>query len=283
MAERPLEAGIHRDLSGQMDYGEYLRLDVLLRAQEPRSSPVHHDEMLFIVQHHVSELWMKLVIHELTEAIRLVREDQLEGSFKVLARVKLIQHQLFDMWGVLETLTPSEYVQFRHVLGKASGFQSAQYRTIEFLLGNKSEASLASHQHHAERHAALERVLRAPSLYDEFLRHMHKRGLKLPKEDVERDWSKPRETSEAVITALKQVYEDTVRWWDVYEMAEKLMDVDESFQLWRFRHMRTVHRIIGNKMGTGGSSGVAFLRAMLDHVFFPELWEVRTRIERKEG
>ncbi len=283
MSERPLEAGIHRDLSGQMDYGEYLRLDVLLRAQEPRSSPVHHDEMLFIVQHHVSELWMKLVIHELTEAIRLVREDQLEGSFKVLARVKLIQHQLFDMWGVLETLTPSEYVQFRHVLGKASGFQSVQYRTIEFLLGNKSEASMAAHKHHQERHAALEKVLRAPSLYDEFLRHMHKRGLTLPKEDVERDWSKPRESSGAVITALKQVYEDPERWWDVYEMAEKLMDVDESFQLWRFRHMRTVHRIIGNKMGTGGSSGVAFLRAMLDHVFFPELWEVRTRIERKEG
>lgn len=283
MSERPLEAGIHRDLSGQMDYGEYLRLEVLLRAQEPRSSPVHHDEMLFIVQHHVSELWMKLVIHELTEAIRLVREDQLEGSFKVLARVKLIQHQLFDMWGILETLTPSEYVEFRHVLGKASGFQSVQYRTIEFLLGNKSEASLAAHRHHPERHAALETVLRAPSLYDEFLRHMHKRGLSLPREDVERDWSKPREMSLPVISALKQVYEDRARWWDVYEMAEKLMDVDESFQLWRFRHMRTVHRIIGNKMGTGGSSGVAFLRAMLDHVFFPELWEVRTQIERKEG
>lgn len=278
---REMEKGIHTDFARAMTYGDYLQLDTLLSAQRPLSNPVHHDEMLFIVQHHVSELWMKLVIHELTWAVDGVKRGDLEPVFKVLARVKLIQQQLFEMWGVLETLTPSEYVQFRDVLGRASGFQSIQYRKIEFLLGNKEAAAVEVHKARPEVYEDLKKLLHAPSLYDEVLRHMARRGLPIPAEVIERDWSKPYVAHPGVVVALKQIYEDTERWWDLYEMAEKLVDVEEHFQLWRFRHMKTVHRIIGHKKGTGGSSGVAFLRAALDHVFFPELWDVRTEVENK--
>ena len=283
MHERPLEPGIHRDFRGEMTYAAYLHLDTLLSAQRPLSTPVHHDEMLFIVQHHVSELWMKLVIHELEAAIAGVRRDDLEPVFKILARVKLIQQQLYDMWGVLETLTPSEYVQFRDVLGHSSGFQSAQYRKIEFLLGNKHAGMIEVHRHDPAAVAELTALLERPSLYDEFLRHLARRGLPVPAEDVERDWREPRPEggSKAVVAVFKTVYENPGTWWDVYEMAEKLMDVEQAFQQWRFRHMKTVHRIIGLKRGTGGSSGVTFLRRMLDHVFFPELWDVRTEIEKR--
>lgn len=283
MDQRPLEPGIHRDFRGEMTYSTYLDLATLLSAQKPLSRPVHHDEMLFIIQHHVSELWMKLVIHEMEEAIAAVARDQLEPAFKVLARVKLIQQQLFNMWAVLETLTPSEYVEFRGVLQHASGFQSVQYRKIEFLMGNKHPGMIEVHRHDPSAVAELEALLARPSLYDEFLRHMARRGLPVPPQDADRDWREPRPQagSRGVLDALKIVYENPDTWWDVYEMAEKLVDVEQAFQLWRFRHMKTVQRIIGHKRGTGGSSGVGFLRQMVDHTFFPELWDVRTEIERR--
>ncbi len=279
MAQRDLEAGIHRDFRDRMTYSEYLRLDMILGAQQPLSNPPHHDEMLFIIQHQTSELWMKLVIHELTEAIEYIKRDEMESCFKILARVKRIQEQLFNQWAVLETLTPSEYVQFRGVLGNASGFQSVQYRAIEFLLGNKSPRSLEVHKDRPEAYEFLKGILERPSLYDEYLRLLARRGLPVPKDRVERDWSLPYESSEGVEAVFKTIYENPDKWWDAYEMAEKLLDVEQYFQMWRFRHLKTVHRIIGLKKGTGGSSGVEFLRRALDLVFFPELWDVRTLIE----
>lgn len=281
MGSREMEAGVHRDFSKDMNYADYLCLEQLLSAQKPVSRPEHHDEMLFIIQHQTSELWMKLVIHELSAAIRGVQRDEIEPVFKVLARVKQIQQQLFEQWAVLETLTPSEYVQFRHMLGRASGFQSVQYRMIEFLLGNKDAPAVEVHKSRGPDYERLLALLRAPSLYDEFLRYIHRRGLPVPAERVERDWTLPYEPHPGVMAAFKTIYENTEQWWDLYEMSEKLVDVEQQFQLWRFRHMKTVHRIIGLKTGTGGSSGVAFLRKALDQVFFPELWDVRTLIERK--
>ena len=234
--------------------------------------------MLFIIQHQTSELWMKLVIHELRAAITFVRADQLEPSFKILARVKHIQSQLFDQWAVLETLTPTEYAQFRGVLGRASGFQSHQYRAIEFLLGNKDRDAIRVFTHTPSIHAELEATLAAPSLYDEFLRHLHRRGMAIPDAVAERDFSLPYEPSDAVTAVLKEIYENPGGHWDAYEMAEKLVDIDQSFALWRFRHMKTVERIIGHKRGTGGSSGVGFLKQAVEIRMFPELWDVRTVI-----
>jgi tryptophan 2,3-dioxygenase len=279
VAQRDLEAGIHRDFRDRMTYSDYLRLDLILGAQETLSKPPHHDEMLFIIQHQTSELWMKLVIHELTEAIEYIKRDELESCFKILARVKRIQEQLFNQWAVLETLTPSEYVQFRGVLGNSSGFQSVQYRAIEFLLGNKSPRSLEVHKDRPEAYEFLKGILERPSLYDEYLRLLSRRGLPVPQDRVERDWSQPYEPSESVEAVFKTIYENPEKWWDAYEMAEKLLDVEQYFQMWRFRHLKTVHRIIGLKKGTGGSSGVEFLRRALDLVFFPELWDVRTLID----
>jgi tryptophan 2,3-dioxygenase len=247
------------------DYGGYLALDVLLSAQRPRSQ--HHDEMLFIIQHQTSELWMKLMIHELAAAVAHVQADRLAPCFKILARVKQIQRQLFEQWAVLETLTPSEYLKFRDVLGPASGLQSVQFRAIEFLLGNKSGA-----------HKEPEGLLRAPSLYDEFLRHLARRGMPVPAERVERDWSQPYERHPGVVTVFKTVYENTNKYWAEYDMCEKLVDVEENFQLWRFRHVKTVERVIGFKRGTGGSAGVAFLRQTLETPLFPELIDVRTQL-----
>src|SRR6266513_4914169 len=278
-APRSLEPGIVTDLRDRLTYGGYLQLDRLLSAQQPLSAlggaTARHDEMLFIIQHQVAELWMKLMIHELKAARDFVRADALEPSFKILARVKLIQKQLFEQWAVLETLTPSEYEGFRSSLGSSSGFQSAQYRAIEFLLGNKHRALLDVFRYDPAIHAELTALLEAPSLYDEFLRHLSRRGLSVPVGCIERDWSQPHQRNAELVQVFKLIYDQPEKYWDAYEMAEKLVDVEESFQLWRFRHLKTVERIIGHKPGTGGSSGVNFLKNVLGHTFFPELIDVR--------
>ncbi len=285
MTTRDLEPGLVTDLTNRLTYAGYLRLDRLLSAQTPlsgtASSPPRHDEMLFIIQHQTSELWLKLMIHELKAATGFVRADRLDACFKILARVKLIQKQLFEQWAVLETLTPSEYEAFRPTLGSASGFQSAQYRAVEFLLGNKHAATLDVFRYDAPMHAELSQLLRTPSLYDEYLRHLARRGLPVPGECIERDWSQPYVRHPDLVAVFKTIYDDPETWWDAYEMAEKLVDVEESFQLWRFRHLKTVERIIGYKTGTGGSSGVGFLKRALEHTFFPELIDVRTVIGAK--
>ena len=277
-----LEPGIHTDLRDRLTYGGYLQLDRLLSSQQPLSAigggAARHDEMLFIIQHQVAELWMKLMIHELKAACDSVRADALEPTFKILARVKLIQKQLFEQWAVLETLTPSEYEGIRPALGASSGFQSAQYRAIEFLLGNKSAAMLDVFRHDAAALAELEALLVAPSLYDEFLRHLARRGLPVPPACLDRDVTEPYVRHRDLVPVFKTIYADPRHWWDAYDMCEKLVDVEEAFQLWRFRHMKTVERIIGHKTGTGGSSGVAFLKRALEHSFFPELIDVRTEI-----
>ncbi len=282
MPPRELEPTIVTDLENRLSYGGYLQLDRLLSCQQPLSgvdgAPARHDEMLFIIQHQVSELWMKLMIHELSVALRHVSADELEPTFKILARVRLIQNQLFEQWAVLETLTPFEYHGFRPTLGTSSGFQSVQYRAIEFLLGNKQAAMLDVFRHDPPAFAMLDALLRAPSLYDEFLRYLARRGLPVPASCLERDFTKPYVRNPDLIPVFKTVYEDPTRWWDAYAMCEKLLDVEESFQLWRFRHMKTVERVIGHKTGTGGSSGVSFLKRAVDQSFFPELIDVRTVI-----
>lgn len=280
MTSREFEATIETDFSKKLDYGGYLHLDQILSAQKPLKTPPHHDEMLFIVQHQTSELWMKLAIHELRAAVEHVKVDRLEPCFKILSRVKQIQRMLFEQWAVLETLTPSEYAQFRGVFGNASGLQSYQNRMIEFLFGNKDERALAVFKHQPEIYAELESLLNRPSLYDEFLRHLARRGFMLPPDTLERDWSKPYEERPEVIAAFKKIYDSPELYWDAYEMCEKLVDVEEQFALWRFRHVKTVERIIGFKTGSGGSSGVPFLRKGLEIRLFPELWDVRTEIGR---
>jgi tryptophan 2,3-dioxygenase len=278
MNRRDLEPGIITDLAGRTTYGDYLQLDRLLSAQVPRSQPPHHDELLFIIQHQTSELWMKLLIHELSACIRYVQADRLEPSFKIFARVAHIQRMLFEQWSVLETLTPNEYLEFRDTLGSASGFQSFQYRAVEFLLGNKDPDALRPFAHVPAVHAELERLLESPGLYDEFLRHLSRKGHAVPQGHVQRDWRQPYEKSPEVVEVFRRIYEDPEAHWDAYEMCEKLVDTEERFQLWRYRHMMTVMRIIGFKHGTGGSSGVGFLRKALDLRFFPELWDVRTEL-----
>jgi tryptophan 2,3-dioxygenase len=277
----PDDPGIITTLAADTSYGGYLSLDRLLSAQHPRSSPPHHDEMLFIIQHQTSELWMKLLIHELSAAIEHVRADRLDPCFKILARAKQVQRQLFEQWAVLETLTPSEYAQFRDVLGPASGLQSYQFRAIEFLLGNKNPRMLEVHRHDPAIHAWLKGLMERPSLYDEFLRLLARRGLPVPPECVEREWSQPYRKHDGVVAAFKVIYEDPRTHWDAYDMCEKLVDVEENFQLWRFRHIKTVERVIGFKRGTGGTAGVSFLKKTLDAALFPELLEVRTEIGRR--
>jgi len=274
--ERTLEDTITTDLAGQMTYASYLDLPTLLDAQHPVSD--HHDELLFIVQHQVTELWLKLMIHELRSAMTLLRADELAPVLKRLARVKHIQSQIFEQWAVLATLTPSEYAQFRGRLGSASDFQSHQYRTLEFLLGNKNPAMLKVFAHDAAAHDSLAADLAAPSLYDEFLRYLARHGHDVPAESTERDWRQPYTPSDGVVDVFRLVYNDPKQHWQAYETAEELVDVEQNFQLWRFRHMTTVQRIIGNKRGTGGSSGVGFLKRALDLTFFPELIAVRTEI-----
>ena len=275
---REVEAGVTRDLRGRLTYAGYLDLPKLLDAQHPLSEPEHHDELLFIIQHQTSELWMRLIIHELDAVLSALSIDDLGPAQKGLARVKQIQRQLFEQWGVLATLTPSEYVKFRDVLGPASGFQSLQYRLIEFQLGNKNRQMLEVFAHSEPDLARLTAVLEAPSLYDEFLRHLARRDYRVPEDLLDRDFSEPHRRREDLLPVFKAIYDAPKRDWEAYEMCEALVDVEESFQLWRFRHMKTVQRIIGYKRGTGGSSGVGFLRAALDLTFFPELLDVRTEI-----
>ena len=276
--QRELESGIRVDLRDRLTYGGYLQLDQLLSAQKPLSSPAHHDEMLFIVQHHVSELWMKLLIHELKAAVAHLQADDIDACLKILARVKQIQRQLFEQWAVLETLTPSEYLEFRGVLGPASGFQSLQYRLVEFLLGNKNAQMIDVFAHDPAQQQVLRDALDAPSLYDEFLRHLARGGHAIPAACLDRDWSQPHQRNAELIPALRKIYEHADEFWADYHLCEQLVDVEESFQLWRFRHMKTVERIIGYKRGTGGSSGVGFLKKALELTFFPELLDVRTSI-----
>ena len=273
---RPIEDGVTTDLADQQSYGSYLRLDLLLAAQQPVSH--HHDELLFIVAHQVTELWLKLLVHELRSACVLFAADDLPPALKRLARVKHIQKQLVEQWSVLATLTPVEYAQFRGELGAASGFQSLQYRTVEFLLGNKNAAMLDVFAHDPASRASLAADLGAPSLYDEFLRALARAGHPVPREVLERDGTQPYQAHPGVEAVLQGIYAEPALHWSAYETAEELVDVEESFQLWRFRHVKTVERVIGFKRGTGGSSGVAFLRKALELTFFPELMSVRTQI-----
>ena len=274
--QRTVEPTIIRDFSGKLSYAGYLSLEGLFAQQRPLSQPPHHDEMLFIIQHQVAELWIKLILHELSAAIEHIRHDRIPPTLKVLSRVKLIQMQLFDQWAVLETLTPSEYMEFRGVLGNASGFQSFQYRKLEFLLGNKNPETIQVFAHDRAVYEDLLRALNSPSLYDEFLRYLARRGYTIPRECVERDWSTPHIRNEAIIDIFREIYRNAKEHWEAYEMCEKLVDMEEYFQLWRFRHLKTVERIIGFRRGTGGSSGVAFLRQALELTFFPELLASRT-------
>jgi tryptophan 2,3-dioxygenase len=262
------------DFSQSMSYGDYLHLDEILNAQQPLSPA--HDEMLFIVQHQTSELWMKLMLHELRAAIICVASEQLPDAFKMLARVTRIMEQLVGAWTVLSTMTPPEYTAMRPYLASSSGFQSAQYRCIEFALGNKNPAMLKPHAHRPDLLAQVEAAWRAPSLYDEALRLLAKRGLDVPANHLERDWTLPYQASESVEAAWLVVYRDSKAHWDLYQLGEKLIDIEDAFRLWRFRHVTTVERIIGFKRGTGGTGGVSYLRKMLDVVLFPEIWKLRT-------
>ena len=275
---RPLEDGIVRDLSGRLSYGGYLQLETLLSAQRPVSEPEHHDELLFIIQHQTTELWLKLVLHELRSACGWLRKDNLGAALKAIARVKHIQKTLTEQWSVLATLTPHEYAQFRGFLGHASGFQSWQYRAVEFALGNKNAAMLPVFDAEPEAQAQLRAVLEAPSLYDEFLRYLARHGYAVPAEVLERDVTAAHTFCDGLVPLFKEIYEQAEQHWAAYETCEELVDLEDNFQLWRFRHLRTVQRTIGFKTGTGGSSGVGFLRRALDLTFFPELFAVRTEI-----
>ncbi|MEV6303957.1 tryptophan 2,3-dioxygenase [Actinoplanes sp. NPDC051861] len=277
-AQRPLEDGIVRDFKVNLSYGEYLHLDEILNAQHPVSVPEHHDELLFILQHQTSELWLKLIIHELRAVQEYLSKDELRPALKGLARVKHIQRTLTEQWSVLATLTPTEYAEFRSFLGTSSGFQSYQYRAIEFLLGNKDRHMLAIFDDHPPARALLEEALGTPSVYDEFLHFLARRGHQVPVEILQRDVTEPYEYQPDLVPVFQQIYENAEANWDVYEACEELVDLEENFQLWRFRHLKTVERTIGFKRGTGGSSGVSFLKAALDLTFFPELYAVRTEI-----
>lgn len=278
MKKRKLEKSVHTNLSRDDDYTGYLQLDKLLDAQLPLSNPVHHDEMLFIIQHQVAELWIKLLIHEVGGAIAHLRNDELRQAVKNLARVRHIQSQLYNQWKVLDTLTPSEYAEFRHVFGTASGLQSAQYRILEFILGNKSHSTMAVYEHQPEWYAKLVSAMTAPSLYEEFLMYLARRGMPVPKHAIDRDFGENRDEDDEVVAVLRTIYENRSTHWSRYEACEALMDIANNFQFWRFHHMKTVERIIGHKAGSGGSSGVMFLKKALDIEFFPELLRVRTEI-----
>ncbi|WP_310385412.1 tryptophan 2,3-dioxygenase [Roseateles sp.] len=264
------------DFSKDMSYGDYLKLDQILSAQQPLSP--EHNEMLFIVQHQTSELWMKLMLHEMQAAVACVAQDQLPAAFKMLARVSRIMEQLVHAWDVLATMTPPEYSAIRPYLSNSSGFQSAQYRRIEFMLGNKNAAMLQPHAHRPDLLAEVDAAWRAPSLYDEVLRLMARRGIKVPAQALDRDWTQPRAMDEGVKEAWLNVYRAPDTHWDLYQMGEELVDLEDAFRLWRFRHVTTVERVIGFKRGTGGTSGVGYLRKMLDVVLFPELWALRTEL-----
>ena len=265
---------VHWDLTQSLSYSQYLHLDKLLDAQRPLS--YHHDETMFIIIHQVSELWMKLCLHELNSTIDCVRRDDLGPTFKMLARVSTIQHQLQQSWDVLATLTPSDYSAFRNILGRSSGFQSPQYRMLEFLIGNKNADAIKVFQGDEVNYPLLERALNAPSLYDEVLRLLSRRGLDVPPEAIDRDFAQPYQASKQVAAAWLSVYHNSDKDWDLYGLAERLVDLDYKFQLWRFAHVKTVERIIGYKRGTGGTGGVSYLTKALELKFFPELWTIRT-------
>ena len=274
--QAPPADGARLDFSGAMSYGDYLQLDRLLGAQSPRSGS--HDEMLFIVQHQASELWMKLMLHELGAAREGVRSGDLPGAFKRLARVARILAQLNQSWDVLSTLTPAEYSAFRGALGNASGFQSYQYRMIEFLLGNKNAMLMQPHSHREDLLVPLAKLHAEPSLYDEAIRVLARRGFPVAPGCVERDWRQPHAFDASVLAAWVAVYRATGEHWELYELAEKLVDLEDAFRQWRYRHATTVERVIGFKRGTGGTSGVGYLKRVLDVVLFPELWQARTAL-----
>ncbi len=259
-----------------MSYSDYLHLERLLDAQEPRSAA--HDELLFIIQHQTSELWMKLAIHEIRAAANAIRRDDLQPAFKMLTRVARIFEQLNSAWDVLRTMTPSEYTGFRETLGQSSGFQSYQYRAIEFLVGNRNAAMLRPHEHQGDVIAVLEQIRAEPSLYDEALLMLKREGFDIGADGVRADWRETRVANDEVLNAWRIIYQAPARYWMLYQLAEKLVDFEDYFRRWRFNHVTTVERIIGLKRGTGGTSGVSYLRRMLDIVLFPELWEVRTRL-----
>ena len=268
------EENAQLDFSKSMSYGDYLQLDAILNAQKPLSPD--HNEMLFIIQHQTSELWMKLMLHELRAAIAAVARDELGSAFKMLARVSRIMEQLVHAWDVLATMTPPEYSAIRPYLGSSSGFQSAQYRCIEFALGHKNAAMLKPHAHRPELLAQVQAAYESPSLYDEALRLLAARGLAIPSTYTQRDWTQPYVESAQVEQAWLVVYRDPEHHWDLYQLGEELTDLEDAFRLWRFRHVTTVERVIGFKRGTGGTGGVSYLRKMLDVVLFPEIWKLRT-------
>lgn len=275
---RSLEESVRRDFRQAMSYGDYLRLDLVLSAQQPLSDPPRHDELLFIIQHQTSELWLKLMLHELRAVRAQLRADELSPALKGLARVKHIQHTLVEQWGVLTTLTPSEYAQFRSYLQSSSGFQSWQYRAIEFILGNKNAEMLQVHDHDPEVHALLTALYDEPTVYDEFLALLARRGHDVPREVLDRDVRVAWHLHPTLVPVFQRIYDSSLAFWQEYEACEALVDVEDNFQLWRFRHLKTVERIIGSKSGTGGSSGVPFLRRALELTFFPELYAVRAEI-----
>ncbi len=270
------EEGAQLDFSQDMSYTDYLHLDEVLGAQHPLSPD--HNEMLFLIQHQTSELWMKLMLHELGAAVRCVAQDELGSAFKMLARVSRIMEQLVHAWDVLATMTPPEYSAIRPYLKNSSGFQSWQYRSIEFMLGNKNAAMLKPHAHRPELLAQVEAQWRMPSLYDEALRLLARRGLPLPATCIERDWTQAHVANSAVEAAWLTIYRDPKQYWDLYQLGEELTDLEDAFRLWRFRHVTTVERVIGFKRGTGGTGGVSYLRKMLDVVLFPEIWSLRTSL-----
>lgn len=273
---REVEESIHTDLKDRLTYGKYLHLDEVLNAQHRLSD--QHDEMLFIVIHQASELWLKLAGHEVEAAIRNVKDDDFRHAFKVIARVKLILTQLTQSWSILSTMTPVDYLKFRDTLGPASGFQSYCYRKLEFLLGNKNEKLIEVHRHDPKVYEELKRVLAEPGLYDVVLRKLSDVGFDIDEQKLERDFSAPYEANDSVQAAWFTIYSDPEKYFELYELAEKLVDIEDAFQSWRFKHMYTVQRIIGNRQGTGGSSGVSFLKKAIDTSFFPELFAVRTEL-----
>jgi len=264
----------YTDFADRMSYGDYLHLDALLSAQRPLTD--RHDEMLFIVIHQASELWMKLILHEIRAAMRQIAADDLGPAFKMLARVSRTQEQLVQSWSVLSTLTPADYLTFRDAFGQASGFQSHQYRMLEYVLGNKNPRMVEPFRHRPELFVAVEATLNAPSLYDEAIRLLGRRGFAIDADQIDRDWGRRRVENESVARAWTEIYRDTQTHWELYELAEKLIDLEDAFQTWRFRHVTTVERIIGTKRGSGGTSGVPYLRRALEYRFFPEIWAVRT-------
>lgn len=270
------EEGAQLDFSKDMSYGDYLQLDQILSAQKPLSP--EHNEMLFIIQHQTSELWMKLMLHELHGAVACVSSDQLPEAFKMMARVSRIMEQLVHAWDVLSTMTPPEYTAIRPYLSNSSGFQSWQYREIEFMLGNKNPAMLKPHAHRPDLLNQVQAAYQAPSLYDEVLRLIARRGIAMPASHTQRDWTQAYVADEAVKAGWLEIYRDPKDHWDLYQMGEELVDLEDAFRLWRFRHVTTVERVIGFKRGTGGTGGVSYLRKMLDVVLFPELWALRTEL-----